>query len=69
MRKLEIEVTYKYQIEVDDNDDIVKEYEDDEELVNDLATYRFGSVLPVVQENAIRIKDIELVEVVSFNNL
>ena len=69
MRKLEIEITYKYEIEVDDNDDIVKEYENDKELVEHLADYRFGTALPVIQVGAVKITDIELVEVVSFNAL
>jgi len=69
MRKLEIEITYKYEIEVDDNDDIVKDYENDKELVEHLADYRFGTVLPVIQVGAVKIKDIELVEIVSFNAL
>lgn len=69
MRKLEIEITYKYEIEVDETDDIVKEYENDEELVQHLADYRFGTVLPVIQVGAVKIKDIELVEVIRFNAL
>ena len=69
MRKLEIEITYKYEIEVDETDDIVKDYENDEELVQHLADYRFETVLPVIQVGAVKIKDIELVEVVRFNAL
>jgi hypothetical protein len=69
MRKLEIEITYKYEIEVDETDDIVKDYENDEELVQHLADYRFGTVLPVIQVGAVKIKDIELVEVIRFNAL
>ena len=69
MRKLEIEITYKYEIEVDETDDIVKDYENDDELVQHLSDYRFGTVLPVIQVGAVKIKDIELVEVVRFNAL
>jgi len=69
MKKLEIEITYKYEIEVDETDDIVKNYENDEELVQHLADYRFGTVLPVIQVGAVKIKDIELVEIVRFNAL
>lgn len=67
IRKLEVEITYKYEIEVDETDDIVKDYENDKELVQHLADYRFGTVLPVIQVGAVQIKDIELVEVVRFN--
>ena len=69
MKKLEIEITYKYEIEVDETDDIVKDYVNDEELVQHLADYRFGTVLPVIQVGAVKIKDIELVEIVRFNAL
>lgn len=69
MRKLEIVITYKYEIEVDENDDIVKEYENDEELVQHLADYRFGTVLPVIQVGAVKVKDVDIVEVVRFNAL
>ena len=69
MRRLEIEITYKYEIEVDETDDIVKDYENDAEMVQHLADYRFGTVLPVIQVGAVQIKDIELVEVVRFNAL
>ena len=69
MRKLEIEITYKYEIDVDETDGIVKDYENDEELVQHLADYRFGTVLPVIQVGAVKIKDIELVEIVRFNAL
>ena len=69
MRKIEVTITYKYEIEVNDNDDIVKEYENDNELINDLASYRFSPVLPVVAVGAVKITDTELIEVVSINAL
>lgn len=65
MRKLEAIITYKYRIEVDNNDDIVKEYVDDNELVNDCAKYKFQKKLPVMAVGAVRIISVELVNVVS----
>jgi hypothetical protein len=69
MRKIEVTITYKYEIEVNDNNDIVKEYEDDKELINDLASYHFSPLLPVVGVGSVIIKDIELIEIVSINAL
>ena len=69
MRKIEVTITYKYEIEVNDNNDIVKEYEDDKELINDLASYHFSLLLPVVGVGSVIIKDIELIEIVSINAL
>ncbi len=69
MRKLEVTLTYKYEIEVNDNDDIVKEYKDDNELINDLASYRFSPVLPVVAVGAIKITDTEVLEIVSIKSI
>lgn len=57
-KTLEIEVTMKYTIEVDTENSIVKEYETEKELVDDLSSYRF-SVLPVIG-NGVEIKDVEV---------
>ncbi len=59
-KTLEIEVTMKYTIEVDSENSIVKEYESEKELVDDLVSYRF-SVLPVIG-NGVEIKDIEVLD-------
>lgn len=57
---LEIEVTIRYAIEVDTENSIVKEYDSEKELVDDLASYRF-TTLPVIG-NGVEIKDVEVVE-------
>lgn len=69
MKKIEARITYKYEIEINDNDDIVKEYEDDNELITDLANYHFSTVLPVVAVGAAKITDIDLIEIVSIKAL
>ncbi len=56
-KTFEVEVTYKYIIEVDYDNSIVKEYKNEKELIDDLACYRF-SVLPVIG-NGVEIKDTE----------
>jgi hypothetical protein len=59
-KTLEIEVTIKYTVEVDTENSIVKEYETEKALVDDLASYRF-SVLPVIG-NGVEIKDVEVLQ-------
>ena len=63
MRTVTVEVTYKYELEIDDNNEIVKEYESENELLMDCATYRFGTGLPVIGDGGVKVKDVELVEV------
>jgi hypothetical protein len=63
MKTLEATVTYKYKLEIDDNNDIVKEYESENELLVDCASYRFGIGLPVIGGGGVKVKDVELVEV------
>ncbi len=59
-KTLEVEVTIKYTIEVDNDNSIVKEYKNEKELVDDLASYRF-SVLPVIGDG-VEIKDVEVLD-------
>lgn len=59
-KTLEVEVTIKYTIEVDNDNSIVKEYANEKELVDDLASYRF-SVLPVIGDG-VEIKDVEVLD-------
>jgi hypothetical protein len=62
MKTIEIKVTYKYEIEIDENNGIVQDYESENDLILDLASYRFSEVLPVMKEG-VKVKDIELVEI------
>jgi hypothetical protein len=63
MRTVEVTVTYKYELEIDDNNEIVKEYESEKELLVDCASYRFGTGLPVIGDGGVKVMDVELVEV------
>ena len=56
MRKLTVEVTISYEIEIDENNPIVKEYKSTAELVDDCVAYRFTEVLPVIG-NGVRVLD------------
>ena len=57
-KKLELEVTFKYTIEIDGDSEIVQEYENEKELIEDLIAYRFSPVLPVINKG-VEINDIE----------
>lgn len=63
MKKVTVNVTYKYELEIDENDSIVKEYESENDLLVDCASYRFSATLPVINNNGVRVKDIEMIEV------
>ena len=63
MKKVTVNVTYKYELEINENDSIVKDYESENDLLVDCASYRFSDVLPVIKEGGVKVKDIEMVEV------
>lgn len=65
-RTIKLEVTYKYTIEVDDDNYVVKEYANDLDLLGDVSSYRFSQVLPVISTGGVVIKDVELI---TFDNL
>jgi hypothetical protein len=63
MKKVEITVTYKYDVEIDESNSIVKEYDSENDLLIDCATYRFGSGLPVIGNGGVKVLDVNLIEV------
>ncbi len=59
---IELEVTYRYQLEIDENNDIVKEYESIKDLLYDCASYRFN-ILPVLgKDGGVKVTDVELLD-------
>ncbi len=58
-KTIEVEATYIYTIEVDEDNHIVKDYDDENELYSDLASYRF-TTLPVI-DDGVEILDTELI--------
>ena len=55
---VKIQATYIYEIEVDNESSIVKNYNTEKEMIEDLVGYRF-SILPVIGQG-VEIKDIEV---------
>jgi hypothetical protein len=62
-RKIEVEITYRYQLEVDESSPMVQEYIDHDELIQDCANYQFSSVLPVISEGYVKVTDTEIAEI------
>jgi hypothetical protein len=58
---IKVEVTSIYELEIDDDSEIVQEYESIDELVEELATYEFSGVLPVIG-NGVDILDIYVLD-------
>lgn len=61
MKTIELQITYKYKIEVDETNEIVKEYESENDLLYHLANHQFSENLPVME--AIKVLEIELTEI------
>ena len=51
-QKFKLQVTMIVEIEIDQHNDIVKEYDSTDELLSDIVSYRFSAVLPVM--NAVK---------------
>lgn len=58
-KRIEIEVVYRYTIEIDESSSIIKEHDTEKELIDDLVRYRF-TTLPVLN-NGVEIRDVEAV--------
>ena len=59
-RIIKLNVSYIYELEIDDENSIVQEYETDSDIIDDLASYKFSSTLPVLKEG-VKIKNFEIV--------
>lgn len=57
MKKL-VSFTAYVTIEVDTENETVKEYGDMDEVVSDVISYRFNPVLPIISDGAVTVEDI-----------
>lgn len=62
MRTITATVTYKYELQIEDSNSIVREYDSDYDLLVDCASYRFSDTLPVIKNGGVKVIDIELDE-------
>lgn len=61
INKITLSVTFNYELEIDEDNPIVKEYEDQDELLEDLVSYKMSNILPVVG-NGVNIKSFDVDE-------
>lgn len=61
MKSFTVIVKTEYTIEIDENNDIVKEYKNEDELIEDCISYRFNAVLPVISDGGVKVKDEDIV--------
>lgn len=47
-QKFKLEITMIVNVEIDQSNDIVNEYQGTDELLSDIVSYRFSDVLPVM---------------------
>jgi hypothetical protein len=57
---VKINVSSVYELEVDEENSIVQDYKDLSEIIDDLASYKFSDVLPVLKEG-VKIQNFEIV--------
>ena len=63
MRTLTIIVTTEYQVKIDDINEIVKEYKNDKELLQDCIGYEFSKTLPVIACGAVQRVNTDVLEI------
>ena len=63
MKKVTVNVTFEYEIEIDETNNIVQEYGSDEELIEDRAIRNFGSNLPVIGNGGVKLLESTIVGV------
>ena len=60
-KKIRINVSIVYELEVDHDNSIVQEYKSTTEIIDDIVAYKFSDVLPVLKEG-VKIMNSEIVE-------
>jgi hypothetical protein len=66
MKKIVIEVKQRVEVSIDENSEYVKSYDSESELISDIVSYNFSSVLPVIG-NGVTVEDIEVLSSNSYN--
>ncbi|MDP1814453.1 MAG: hypothetical protein Q8K92_08390 [Leadbetterella sp.] len=58
---VKINVTYEMELEIDPNNEYVKAYENEAEMLVDCGSYRFENVLPVINQGGVVVKDVTMI--------
>lgn len=61
--KLIFDVTTRFEIEVDQENYVVKDYESDDQLARDVVYYGFSPNLPVVSSGGVKLIDEQITDV------
>lgn len=62
-KTVRIKVEYEIEFRIDPENEVVKEYRDEDELIEDLLSYhRFSDVLPVIQSRGVVIRETTIEE-------
>ena len=67
MRRVIVTVIREYTVDIDMANEIIEDYSNEDELIQDLASYNFN-VLPVITAGAVKLIDNEIVKVSSRNS-
>lgn len=61
--KLIFDVTTRYEIEVDQENHVVKDYDSNEELARDVVYYEFSPNLPVISSGGVKLIEETVIDV------
>lgn len=61
-KKQEVFVLIKYEVEIDEDDSVVKDYDSPKELIDDLVSYRFSEMMPVIKSKGVIVRDVEVLK-------
>lgn len=65
MKRVKVTVTTEYTVEIDENNEIVEEYQNESELIEDCIAYKFNAILPVIADGGVKVKDEIIVDSLS----
>jgi len=63
MRLIKVKVTREYELQIEEENEIVREYESENSMLLDCVAYDFDSVLPVIGEGGVKVINVELIEI------
>jgi hypothetical protein len=63
MKTLKVEVVYEIELDINERNGVVKEYESENEMLVDCASYGFANTLPVINSGGVTVKNIDLISI------
>ena len=68
IKKITLSVTFNYELEIDEDNQLVKEYEGQDELLQELVDHKMSSVIAVMG-NGVNVKSIDVDEWSSWDSI